>query len=578
MILSRHPAFTRGITLIRSNTAETTLWFTLALCLTIIALVPVWLVPFPPLQDYPFHLLRVHIIANYANPSFNYDELFSLNLFPIPYILTDYIHVLLSGFFSIPVAGKIVLSIYIVLFPLSVFYFVRSVDQHKTVFGFFAFLFIYNWYFNKGFVGFVFGIPFYLFALGYWWRVKDRLAWRQQLIMALLILGIYLSHLYVYAFFLYTFVIVVVLAYRNIRKIAVALVPLLPSLLLLGTAVLMHAHGSTGQTDFVAFQYPTLRRKLEIAPKYYISFAHEREKFIILGIGIITIVLFLFNITNIRALTRNIFLVVTFMLGVLYLALPDFISPRYNYFDCRVLIFIVLVGLAVLAVPKNVYLRAGLVLTLTALSLIQLGGILGDYRSANSELADYYNAIEQIPAEQYVAFKVERDVMYIERMTPFAFFGAYYYIEKTSDSSMLPAYFGGFISTLRLIQYRETARDPDDASESIEKTFARGEIPVGGYTVVIVRGDDGEIEAAAARQGYEAVARIGQLHIYRRVRVPQPEAPDAPATPAYYTVLAQQEPDYVLIYQDTVKYPLEEPGYTHVFSSGYAHLLQRRGQ
>ena len=51
-------------------------WITPALCLTVLNLLPIWFVQFPPLQDYPYHLLRTHILSNYTNTFFRYDELY----------------------------------------------------------------------------------------------------------------------------------------------------------------------------------------------------------------------------------------------------------------------------------------------------------------------------------------------------------------------------------------------------------------------------------------------------------------------------------------------------------------------
>src|SRR5262249_9485901 len=151
-----------------------------------------------------------HVILNYKSPVFDYQRLFDVSLFPMPYMIVDYLMVIIGSLLSVQLAGKIVLSMYVVLLPTSIFYFIRSVDKTRIILVLFAFLFIYNWHFNKGFVSFVFSIPFFFFTLGYWWRAKN-LTWSRQLILSGLILCVYLSHLYTFLFLIYAFALLLIL-------------------------------------------------------------------------------------------------------------------------------------------------------------------------------------------------------------------------------------------------------------------------------------------------------------------------------------------------------------------------------
>src|SRR5918992_2775158 len=110
----------------RSSVAGVNLWVSLATILTGLNLLPIWLVRFPPLQDYPYHLLRTHIIANYSNPAYDYHEKYILNFFPSPYSLVDYLAVILSWIFPLQFSWKLILSLYVILLPWSMFYLIRS--------------------------------------------------------------------------------------------------------------------------------------------------------------------------------------------------------------------------------------------------------------------------------------------------------------------------------------------------------------------------------------------------------------------------------------------------------------------
>ena len=101
----------------------------LAVLLTLLALAPIWLVDFPPLQDYPYHLLRVYLIVHSDEPPISKE--LSVSFFPRPYMLTDCILVLWSSIVSIQLAGKFLISMYVILLPASVFFLLRSVDHTK---------------------------------------------------------------------------------------------------------------------------------------------------------------------------------------------------------------------------------------------------------------------------------------------------------------------------------------------------------------------------------------------------------------------------------------------------------------
>ncbi len=46
--------------------------------LTILLLLPVWLVKFPPLQNYPHHLVTAKIVKDYSNSIFNCNRHFNI--------------------------------------------------------------------------------------------------------------------------------------------------------------------------------------------------------------------------------------------------------------------------------------------------------------------------------------------------------------------------------------------------------------------------------------------------------------------------------------------------------------------
>lgn len=150
----------------------------MAMVLIIIAVIPIWLVHFPPLQDCPLHLLRENILAHYSDPALGYRDEFVISLFPMPYILTDYIVSGLARLVPITIAVKILLTLYVVLLPASSFYMLSSLARSKLILGFFSFPLIYNMHLEKGNINYAFSFPLFLFALGYWWRHHKQRTWK----------------------------------------------------------------------------------------------------------------------------------------------------------------------------------------------------------------------------------------------------------------------------------------------------------------------------------------------------------------------------------------------------------------
>jgi hypothetical protein len=609
---------------IRVGIEESRIWAVLAIALTALSLLPIWLVKFPPLQDYPYHLLRAHIIANYSNPSFNYNETFTLSFFPVPYILVDYLLLMFNWLFSIQIAGKILLSMYVVLLPWSTFYLIRSVDKSKTVLGFFSFLLIYNWYFSMGFINFVFSIPFFLFAVGYWWRVKDRPTWKSQLLLSGLILCVYLSHLYAYVFLFCAFATLAVLSFRSVRRVLETCIPFLPLILIGGSLAyhwLQYAQGSNPKI----LLYPSLRKKIFLAigkkMPYFISFSPTWETsvlFIAAGIALallmlnirtlkrnvsfalwlmLTLLYFLYYfisfspawerkilyialaatltllIYNILTLKQNTFFALLLVLTLLYMLLPTLITPGYNFLAARILIFVVFIGLLVLEVPKTVFSRGVVLLILVVLSTLHLVGTLRVYQSVNQELHDYYAAIEQIPEGEPVLFRVDKQIRRVGRINPFVFFGAYYHIEK-GDGTVPPI--GGFIGTLRAVKYKHKL--PVDHASQI-KNLSRllassgGErVDPGGYLVVLSEGD--EVVDLADRYGYKPVLTAGSIIFYQRESKVSEKFPEQ----EYFTVgWPDQDYDYLLLYQDVLRIdPIIVQDFEHIFSQGRAHVFRRQ--
>ncbi len=629
---------------------QSRIYLILGILLTALGLLPIWLVDFPPLGDYPVHLLRIHIIRHYHDPNLGYDQMFTVSLFPIPYILADYILIILSFIFSLPISGKILLSIYVISLPCSVFYLIYIFDKSKYILGFLSFLFIYNWYLNMGFVSFSISIPLFLSTLAYWWKNKDDLTRKKQFILSILIVSVYLSHLYTFIFLIYSFIILLILSYSTMRTFFNTLISLITSLILMIYTVVVQLTDMIGRDHVpMVMLYQTLKQRIWLASSksffYFMSFSFPGEREVLVAVSCIGLILFLRNIKlirdnlffavlfigvllntvlplsirgylkylvasvfinnhyililalsiallmaffllidNMRNLKKHAFFSLLLMLGILYIMMPVIIAPYFVYFSCRILIFIVLIGLLSLSVPTTPLARTFVLLASVVLSAIYITGTLSSYMSVNRGLKDYYAAIERIPEREYVFFQTGYRLSYVGRMMPYAYFSSYYYMNK---SGIIPGQEArarlseAAVGPLHALHYkRNPSADDHNASASLETLLAWKNdeaVDLGGYAIALSQGPHREVAWLTGKYGYKLTATIGNISIFQRDSYQEDPASQSIPDTKHHTARFYEEYKYLLLYQDEAQIdPNINQDFDRIFSQGYAHLFKRR--
>lgn len=163
--------------------------------LTLMSLVPIWLCTYIPTLDGPLHLANAKILESLL---LHNDALFSQYFMIMRGSYTNYAEPLLLialyRFSSILVAEKILLSLYIILLPLSARYAIASINSTNMFLSLLMFPFVYNCTFNYGFYGFVLSLPFFFIAIGFWYQHRASLSTISVIILATIILLSYLFH------------------------------------------------------------------------------------------------------------------------------------------------------------------------------------------------------------------------------------------------------------------------------------------------------------------------------------------------------------------------------------------------
>jgi len=531
-----------------------------AAVLTLANLLPIWLVRFPPLQDYPNHLLTAHIIAHYDDPNFDYAQNFVLSWRPVPNMLADIIMAGLAHVVSTPLAGKLVLSLYIIFFPVSIFYLVTAVGGNTPLAGFLSFPLTYNWFFNMGFLNFCLGLPLYFFAVGFWWKTRSgpRNRVRRAVVLGLLTLLIYLSHFVTFGVWLMTVVSLslATVGWRATAKRVLLLTGSVASLLVPATFIFdpvrkqLEAIFDLITPSVIAFA--SLPTKLTAAYQPFISFRTLVEGVILLVLLSIYLASLLRNYVR---WTTNPFLCLALLMIGLFLVLPvGFREPFY--IAPRPLILAVFLGLPVLYVPMRIRWRLALLGFLTIMSVVYMVIMLGVYRRADAELTDYYAGLQHIPPGQTVLpiLRVHRNYVYYH-----AHAWAYYHIEHGGLSP------GVFAGRDQLLSYRHRPPLPYDDDIAYAGAMARRNL----YVFLSGRAK-ASMRTALLSRGFEPWISLGDNVIYK-------VAHHSSYKDNFDIDLIVENYPYVIIYgpedADVDPYLLEH--YRIVFSQGQMRVLER---
>jgi hypothetical protein len=202
---------------------------------SLVACLPVWLVEFPPLVDYPNHLARQYVLFHYdETPAFqeHYEPAYEI----VPNLAIEAFVLPLQWVLPVETAGKVFLTAVLLCQFLGYHLFGRAVHGRPTWLAFGGFFIAYHSMWLYGFINFSFGIGTFLVtaAVWLWWRPSLSLA--AGLCVAALVVTCYLSH--VAAFFFVTGTMLAVVAAdlarqpRTWGRLALQLLPLVPGLVL----------------------------------------------------------------------------------------------------------------------------------------------------------------------------------------------------------------------------------------------------------------------------------------------------------------------------------------------------------
>ncbi|MBM3240453.1 hypothetical protein FJZ31_29570 [Candidatus Poribacteria bacterium] len=175
----------------------------LIIALLVIHLMPLWIFKYFPSQDGPSHIYNAKVLKEYhKHENYKLRDVFKLNLTIFPNWTSHPFMAFLLYFCPPIITEKILLTFCVGLLPLSLFYFLNAINRRKILFGLLGFLFAYHYLLLMGFYNFTLSVSLFFFALGYWWKHKNDMSVVNVIVLYLLMLLTYLSHIVSYGLLL----------------------------------------------------------------------------------------------------------------------------------------------------------------------------------------------------------------------------------------------------------------------------------------------------------------------------------------------------------------------------------------
>ena len=149
-----------------------------------------------PSGDGPAHVYNASLIGRYLfHPADPVRTFLQFNWSLPPNLLTHGLLATLMAVMSPHVAERVFVALYVVLLPFALRYAMRGGTRETGGVEFLGLVAVFNYHFHWGFYNFIAGLVAYLFALGYWLRLRERPpTWRRLTVMATLVCVAYFCH------------------------------------------------------------------------------------------------------------------------------------------------------------------------------------------------------------------------------------------------------------------------------------------------------------------------------------------------------------------------------------------------
>jgi len=485
-----------------------------------VSLIPIWATNHFPSQNGPWFLLPTHMFKEYGDSRWDYAQYYVRNWHPIPHMLHDSAVGLVSCVAPLLIAEKIVLSLYVVLLPASVFYLLGVVAPEKRHLAYLSFLMVYSYPFLRGYHDFTLSIPLFFFALGYWLRHRDHPGIRHRFVLPVLGAFVYLAHLFTFALLAGTVAWIGLFETRRPAKaLGASLLVTWPGWILFADYVAINTRATwlnASDTSWLPLHW-TVENFIR---QYFHSVSVPAYVAAVLPWTWLAVPL-LVALAACRGNTRKaLFAAIRHPFGSLllflvlaYLTLP-YKCLGWHKVNVRLVPFVLPVFLACVGQMPGQWMGTGVRRAFVATTLVALLAVVGfttvELVRMDAMLCEYTSGIDAFEANSRL-FVVHSENPAFGQIRPITRAHEYYHVKKGgANGYSLPA-----LNTLSLMWYRTYPVDrvfprfdphaPRESMESIRKE----------YDYALLWGEDRRWVERLEDHGFEPVHHRGRLRLFR---------------------------------------------------------------
>ncbi|MCX6158303.1 MAG: hypothetical protein NTY74_10040 [Ignavibacteriae bacterium] len=363
----------------------------------------VYSLPVLPFVDLPFHLAESIIIKNFDNPALLFNKFFA-----IPTLIKSNIFYMyfcsLSIFPNVEFASRIFYSIYILIFPLSVFTLIKTL-KGNTLFSLLSFLFLINHNVHWGFVSYTMSVPvlFLTFSSFYQYFIQNKLKYAYYIWIMFIITFTLHFQMAIFSILIFS-LLTLVYQWRELKQIIINIASVLPVLAIMVYAYLQDSHGDTTPLLPYMLSYYTSNYFTTLLDRFMILLVIDNS-FILGGPNgayhslILTIPIVLFFIyfliksktaSLIYTVNNKFLFILTGITFACYIFLPDIIPGQNVIFErYSVILFLLIITLisAIRSSDKSFkYIQIIIPLLILAQSVIILDYML-DFKKSTSDFS-----------------------------------------------------------------------------------------------------------------------------------------------------------------------------------------------
>lgn len=352
--------------------------------LVVLLLLPLWLVRYPPVVDYPDHLARSFILVHLKDPAYRFGGFYSSDWGPYPYLGMDVLLVTLQHFLPAETAGRVLLSVCVLAVPIAGWWFLRQANPGHDELALWTLLLSFSPFFLGGFINFQLGLALGFCTVGLWLLYLEKPTAMRWLALLAAATSCYFMHLV--AFGLAAFVVLVYSLAKPVplRRMLWSVGAFLPGAVLYFVSRIGAFNGN--ETKF----RPLAEKLTAARDALFLSYSHRLEAG---AVWIFVICVLAAWLRNREFQWNRCWLVVFSAVAVLYVLAPNRYGKSW-YLDVRLIPALFLLLLCVAKIGRR---QRALGFAALAIFCMRTADVVRGFRSQQPALWTMERAIQTLP-------------------------------------------------------------------------------------------------------------------------------------------------------------------------------------